>query len=78
MTDPTGMIRDKEDLMRGLKACEKADCDHCPYDDIGCSPVLAYDALLVIEDLERQIQSYDKYRQMLEEQKWGDGDVQTV
>lgn len=44
------MIRDKEDLMRGLKCCEKADCDNCPYSDIGCSPCLAYDTLLVIEN----------------------------
>lgn len=67
--DPIGMVRSKEDLMRGLKACSKADCDSCPYGDIGCSPVIAYDVLLVIEDLERQIRSYDKYCQTLEEQK---------
>lgn len=73
--DPIGMVRSKEEFMRGLKACERVDCAHCPYDDVGCSPILAYDALLVIEDLERQIQSYDKYCQMLEEQKVGDGDA---
>lgn len=56
MTDnDIGMVRCKEDLMRGLEACQKADCYHCPYEDIGCSPVLAYDALLLLKEQDEGI-----------------------
>lgn len=56
---PVVMIRDKEDLMRGLNACKDGNCDDCPYGDIGCSSPLASDALTVIEELERQLKEWD-------------------
>lgn len=49
------MVRSKEDLLKALKICQSATCDGCPYEDIGCSPPLAYDALALIESQELMI-----------------------
>ena len=49
------MVRNKEDLMRGLRACTSGDCAHCQYGDIGCSPPLAADALALLEEQEQII-----------------------
>ena len=61
------MIRSKEDLIKGLKVCQSATCDDCPYADIGCSPPLAYDAMELIEKQELMINDLMKTCQTLNE-----------
>lgn len=67
--DPIGMVHSKEELIRGLKICASFTCDNCPYFYSGCSSSMASDALLVIKDLERRIQSSIKYIQTIEAEK---------
>lgn len=59
------MIRSKEDLIKALKICQSVSCDGCPYEDIGCSPPLAYDALELIEQQEIMINDLMKTCQTL-------------
>lgn len=52
-------------MLKALKICQSATCDDCPYADIGCSPVLAYDALELIEHQEVMIKDLTKTCQTL-------------